>query len=116
MQHIEVERDDILDTWKGIASYLGRDVRTVQRWERTRNLPVHRLPGADKAAVFARKSELERWRNQTGTDEAVAVPSVAVLPLASLNADDLLGFGFADGLIHAIAGLEAGADVLHRLR
>ena len=25
--------DDRLDSWKGIATYLGRGVRTVQRWE-----------------------------------------------------------------------------------
>ena len=26
--------DDRLDSWKEIAAYLGRGVRTVQRWER----------------------------------------------------------------------------------
>lgn len=31
-----------LDSWKEIASYLKRDVRTVQRWERREGLPVHR--------------------------------------------------------------------------
>src|SRR3989442_4777544 len=31
-----------LDSWGEIASYLGREVRTVQRWERTEGLPVHR--------------------------------------------------------------------------
>ena len=53
---------DVLDSWKDIASYLQRDVRTVMRWERTRRLPIHRLPGGKKAAVFALKSELEAWR------------------------------------------------------
>jgi hypothetical protein len=32
-----------LDSWKEIASYLGRGVRTVQRWECEEGLPVHRL-------------------------------------------------------------------------
>src|ERR1041385_1511743 len=32
-----------LDSWKAIAAYLGRGVRTVQRWEREEGLPVHRL-------------------------------------------------------------------------
>ena len=31
-----------LDTWKGIAVYLGREVRTAQRWQKTEGLPVHR--------------------------------------------------------------------------
>ena len=37
---------DKLETWKEIAVYLGRDLRTVMRWEKERSLPVHRLPVA----------------------------------------------------------------------
>ena len=33
---------DRLDSWKEIARYLNRDVRTVQRWEETGGLPVYR--------------------------------------------------------------------------
>ncbi len=53
---------DILNCWKDISAYLERDVRTVMRWEHTRSLPVHRLPGGPKSAVYAFKSELEAWR------------------------------------------------------
>lgn len=52
----------VLNSWKEIAAYLDRDVRTVMRWEETRGLPVHRLPGGPKSAVYALKSELEAWR------------------------------------------------------
>ncbi len=52
----------VLNSWKEIAAYLGRDVRTVMRWEQTRGLPVHRLPGEAKSAVFAVKSEIDGWR------------------------------------------------------
>jgi hypothetical protein len=31
-----------LDSWKEIAAYLGRDVTTVQRWEKREGMPVHR--------------------------------------------------------------------------
>jgi hypothetical protein len=31
-----------LDSWKAIAVHLGRDVRTVQRWEKSERLPIHR--------------------------------------------------------------------------
>jgi Tol biopolymer transport system component len=51
-----------LDSWKEIASYLGRGVTTVQRWEQDEQLPVHRLAHAKKGSVFAFKSELDAWR------------------------------------------------------
>lgn len=61
-----VPKDNLLETWKEIATYLNRDLRTVKRWETTRGLPVHRLPGGPKAAVYALKSELEAWRRGPG--------------------------------------------------
>ena len=33
---------DRLDSWKAIANHLGREVRTVQLWEKLEGLPVHR--------------------------------------------------------------------------
>jgi Tol biopolymer transport system component len=51
----------VLACWKDIANYLHRDVRTVQRWEQSRGLPVHRLPGYGKNAIYALKSELDCW-------------------------------------------------------
>jgi len=50
-----------LDSWKAIAAYLGRDAGTVRRWERTRGLPVHRVPGGKGSSVFAYKSEIDAW-------------------------------------------------------
>jgi Tfp pilus assembly protein PilF len=50
-----------LDSWKEIAGFFGRDERTVKRWEKERGLPVHRLPGAGKAGVFAYTDELSNW-------------------------------------------------------
>lgn len=58
--------DQLLETWKEIAVYLNRDLRTVKRWEQSRGLPVHRLPGGPQAAVFAVKSELDAWRRGGG--------------------------------------------------
>ena len=55
-----------LESWKEIGSYLHRDVRTVQRWERTKGLPVRRLPGGDMARVYALRSELDAWWNSRG--------------------------------------------------
>ncbi len=50
-----------LDSWKEIATYLRREVRTVQRWEKSANLPVHRLQIEKQSAVYAYKSELDAW-------------------------------------------------------
>jgi tetratricopeptide (TPR) repeat protein len=50
-----------LDSWKEIAAYLGRSVRTCRMWERKMGLPVHRLDGSPKARVFAYPEELNRW-------------------------------------------------------
>src|SRR5436853_3888283 len=50
-----------LDSWKEIADYLGRDVRTAMRWERSLGLPVHRVPGGLRGGVFALVEEIDSW-------------------------------------------------------
>jgi hypothetical protein len=52
-----------LASWKEIADYLGVAVRTAQKWEFERNLPVRHLPGL-KGRVSADRTELEQWRQQ----------------------------------------------------
>jgi TolB-like protein/Tfp pilus assembly protein PilF len=54
--------DDRLDSWKEIAAYLGREVRTVQLWEKSEGLPIHRQQHARQGSVYAFKSELDAWR------------------------------------------------------
>jgi hypothetical protein len=56
-------REGRLDSWKEIAHYLGRDVRTVQRWEKSERLPVHRHIHRKNGSVYAFKSELDVWRD-----------------------------------------------------
>jgi Tol biopolymer transport system component len=50
-----------LDSWKEIAAYLGRGIRTVQRWEREEGLPVHRLAHEKRGSIYARREELAVW-------------------------------------------------------
>ena len=50
-----------LVSWKEIAAHLGREVRTVQRWETTEALPVHRHEHQKKSTVYAYASELDAW-------------------------------------------------------
>lgn len=56
--------EDRLDSWKEIAQYLKREVRTVQRWEKRDGLPIHRLQHDKLGSIYAFKSELETWMAQ----------------------------------------------------
>src|SRR5579863_6017357 len=58
----ETPSDRRLDSWKEIATYLGRDVTTVQRWERLEGMPVHRHLHHKRGSVYALGSELDAWR------------------------------------------------------
>lgn len=50
----------ILNGWKEIARYLGRGVRTVQRWEEF-GLPIRRPNGSRRSEVVAASEELDAW-------------------------------------------------------
>ena len=70
--------EDRLDSWKEIAAYLRKGLRTVQRWERTEGLPVRRL---GQGSVFAYKSELDAWwrahmRTLAAEPEATIAPAI----------------------------------------
>ncbi len=52
---------EVLQSWKEIAAYLGRDVRTCRRWEEHLGLPIHRLNGSRRARVLAYKDEIDWW-------------------------------------------------------
>ena len=70
----------ILNGWKEIATYLGRGVRTVQRWEVLYKMPVHRPAEKDRAAVVAFSNELDQWIKQSKVDGTPYVrPTIIVL-------------------------------------
>lgn len=52
---------DVLNSWKEIAAYLQRGVRTVQRWERDLNLPVRRPRNSGRSPVIALCSDIDAW-------------------------------------------------------
>ena len=121
--HSPAPSPDIVDSWKEIAAYLNHDVRTVMRWEQTRGMPVHRLPGESKSAVHALKSELDAWRKSRrihalevgGGPErglpspAPGAPSIAVLPFLNLSADkenEYFSDGLADEIITALTRIQ----------
>ncbi|MEJ2256576.1 MAG: tetratricopeptide repeat protein [Woeseiaceae bacterium] len=67
--------EERLDSWKAIARYLGRSVRTVRRWEQVHALPVHRLMHHSKASVYAYPRELDDWREARAHGPVKTSPS-----------------------------------------
>ncbi len=62
---------DILNSWKEIAIYLNRGVRTVQRWEAELGMPVRRPRGRGRSAVIAVRTELDQWIKSCPLDDGV---------------------------------------------
>ena len=52
-----------LESWQEIAQYLGREVRTVQFWDKNSDLPIHR-EWDDDLWVYADTAELDSWQQQ----------------------------------------------------
>ena len=53
--------EDLLESWKEIAAYMGKGVRTVVRWEKTEGLPVQRHIHERRSSIFASKAQLDAW-------------------------------------------------------
>ena len=83
-----INNDDVLNSWKEVASYLGRGVRTVQRWEQELSLPVRRPRGKSRSAVIAFKTELDGWLHESRANPAVASTELVLshIPLSPLDA------------------------------
>jgi TolB-like protein/Flp pilus assembly protein TadD len=65
--------DRKLVSWKEIAVHLGREIRTVQRWEKTEGLPVRRHGHQKRSTVYAYASELDEWfKKRQPTDDPEA--------------------------------------------
>lgn len=54
----------VLNSWKEIATYLERGIRTVQCWEHSQRLPVYHVGSGKRAPVFAYAAEIEAWRHE----------------------------------------------------
>ena len=94
-----------LDSWKAIAFYLKRDIRTVQLWEKTQGLPIHRERHISLPSVFAYKSELDFWRDcRTIKAKRAEAPSNGAMPGSA-------GYGPANRVLPDTAELQASFPV-----
>src|SRR5215471_14523694 len=71
VQRPRLNDEDLLEGWKAIADHLDKTERTVQRWEKSKALPVRRLRASsaeEHGRVFAFKSELDAWWQELLTE------------------------------------------------
>ena len=80
----EPDGADRLDSWKDVATYLKRDVSTVQRWERREGLPIYRQQHDKLGSVYAFRHEIDAWRTTRSVllprmrSEKLSCPRVAI--------------------------------------
>src|SRR5579875_3104083 len=81
------DKTAVLTSWKEIANYLGKGVRTVQRWEQDFGLPVRRPLGSNKKAILARPRDLDAWVALRCSSRAVCSVDQGLLhrPIAMLT-------------------------------
>jgi hypothetical protein len=99
MPETTVISDQILNSWKEIARYLNRGVRTVQRWEAELGLPVRRPRGRRRSAVIAMRSEIDEWLNRCPLEsrEGVAASSASTKePDESLDQNQRSEYGVSE--------------------
>lgn len=100
-----------LESWKAIAAYLQREVRTVRRWEHTERLPVHRHQHLARSTVYAYPSELDAWRESRKPTAGASVPSSYRVPARiALVAATLLAVITAGGGRVMTSGAPADQD------
>lgn len=110
---------DRLESWKEIAAYLKRGVRTVRRWEHDEGLPVHRHVHRVLGSVYAYRSEIDAWRKTSprrlsgrpAPTSGEAATSIAVLPFTNLSADPDNAY-FADGLTDEVSAARSRVRAL----
>ena len=90
-RNLRPDEGTTLDSWKAIAAYLKRDVRTVRRWEKLEGLPVRRHLHQSQSTVYAYASEIDAWSatRQPRREEAPAwrrrLPTLAFAAVLMLS-------------------------------
>lgn len=92
----EFDSHEILSGWKEIANYMGKGVRTVQRYEMQLGLPVHRPAGKAKGSVLTTRSELDAWIAASAIRETFGLTRPALPAVSGREAFATLMQGMAD--------------------
>jgi tetratricopeptide (TPR) repeat protein/TolB-like protein len=77
-----------LESWKQIAVFFNREVRTVQRWEESEAMPVRRHRHRKLGSVYAYQSELRAWwegRSKRPDQESAAPQATHASEAAALG-------------------------------
>jgi Tol biopolymer transport system component len=107
-----------LESWKAIAAYLNRDVRTAKRWEVREGLPVHRHQHQSRSSVYAYPREIDLWREGRKPAGATAAsdgsnPRRPWLMLAAALVVSVLTAGGDMAPIRGLAQAPANTPTLH---
>jgi hypothetical protein len=134
---VGVPANELLNSWKEIARYLGTSVRTVQRWEQIEGSPVHRHAHARAGTVYACASEVDDWLKGRRTPDKTLRPRDApspavrvqphppaggepaprrliVLPFHLVQPDpeiEFLAFSLADAITTSLSGVDRSGYV-----
>jgi len=77
-----------LTSWKDIAQYVGKGIRTVQRWERELGFPVRRTKPGEKGVVLAIPREIDSWvKSQQFSDTGRSDRTELLRSLAALQTE-----------------------------
>ena len=102
-----IKDKEILNSWKAIAAYLERDIKTCYRWEKELGLPVHRIDDqSSRSKVFAYASEIDLWLREKASHKEIVgkqegsekgkILRLTVAGILAIGALIILYFGFRD--------------------
>lgn len=77
----------VFRSWQQIAAYVGKGTRTVQRWEREIDFPVHRPCAGDGRQVIAFADEIDNWLRRS---TAVNTPPTSVKAALESRREEVL--------------------------
>ena len=116
--HDQREPQAPLNGWKEIAAYLGKSVRSVQRWEATLGLPVHRIRTPDGQIVYSERQEIDDWRRRLDS-HPVAEPedpadpeTLPELPTPAVRSPGRIGRSWAPVWAIAVAVVLIGTGLV----
>lgn len=102
-----------LNSWGEIAKYLGWDARTIRRWEKDKALPIHRVPGGKRQAVYAYPDELDAWLNRTAPDVQTSNPDSSLAPPRKGWSRYWVGLALAAGIVSVVLGVLLLSSLRH---